>query len=75
MKDDEKFLEGINLITGDKIDYAKKLLVLALPFRLRPKLMPCASIKNYPTSINLCISSLVDRRYKSGLSFRILPTT
>jgi hypothetical protein len=27
LKDDEKFLEGINLITGDKIDYAKHLLV------------------------------------------------
>ena len=27
VKDDEKFLEGINLITGDKIDYSRKILV------------------------------------------------
>lgn len=28
IKDDEKYLEGINLITGDKIDYAKHILVI-----------------------------------------------
>lgn len=27
VRDDEKFLEGINLVTGDKIDYSRNILV------------------------------------------------
>jgi hypothetical protein len=34
LSDDETYLEGINLVTGDKIDYNRPLQVLHLPFSL-----------------------------------------
>ncbi len=53
MKDDEKYLEGINLVTGDKIDYARHILVL--PSRTRPKhkSMLFALVRRSPKSTNL----------------------
>lgn len=54
VKDDEKYLEGINLVTGDKIDYARHILVnLDLP-RLKPKSMHSVSANDFPNSRNSC---------------------
>ena len=37
VKDDEKYLEGINLVTGDKYDYARHILVHELRCRHKHK--------------------------------------
>ncbi len=49
VKDDETFLEGINLVTGLKINYDR--LVLVPPkfiFRLNSNSTPSASMKSTP---------------------------
>ena len=71
LKDDEKFLEGINLITGDLIDYSCRVLVSRLLHRPRPKSMHSVSTNNSPKLKSLSRLSLKERRYRSGPSSKI----
>lgn len=75
LKDDEKFLEGINLITGDLIDYSCRVLVSHLLHRPKHKSMHSASTNNYPKLKSLSRLSLKEKRYRSGPSSKISPST
>ncbi len=54
VKDDETFLEGINLVTGLKINYDRPVLVLQkFIFRLNSNSTPSASTKSTPENKKL----------------------
>ena len=76
VKDDETFLEGINLVTGLKINYDRPILVpIKNIFRPNSNSIPSASTKSTPENKRLSKSSKAERPCKSGHSFKISPST
>ena len=71
VKDDEKFLEGINLITGDKIDYSRNILVTFDISSPNQRSWHCASMRIYLKLTSLCILFRAGKKYKSGLFLKI----
>ena len=75
VKEDEKYLDGINLVTGDRIDYARHILVNTQLLRPKHKSKHSVSAKNYQNLKNSSRSYPRDRKYKNGHYSRTLLCT